>query len=856
MNLYQAGYYRLGGRGSGAGWKLVAPSAGMSEIAKAGFRGIAAKLVDVGQRDGQPEALGIFGHDRFFYLMHVNYAAVGEDSRGVAYVHGYCFHQAEYYELAKQPEMLFGVLRESFDQEYRPELVSYPVVQSLPYRSMNERRLLDQYQISTELYRAMLLGTVCAMEGYGGALCVKCTVPLEQYTQVYQDLLYLIMKGLPYHLRQKLLSCSLPGIQTMVFVSDTVIGDTFADLDTGSWQCDTKKLDSYQFTRLYNTDLFYNSKDAREQVFAAIAAFVDEVFTDPLKHAGCALIEAGFQKCIKKNDGGIDPEQAPLLMQEFLNMDLLYGEETAVYLAALLEPLNQNGMQITDQTLSVMLAAAYEKCLAQETARAVQSADGLPSGGMYELTGQMSLLFAYRILAQRREQGFDALQKLQHTNADDLYPEVCRYLEQIDAQFFADYYWNYFLPRALTTLKKAEVFLLDHGRSFSQQEQQSFQKLLKKLVEREMQGAESFEELAAWADTIGRLRQGVPYLDREGQLLEETYFVLWNCFDLEWFDLEQTARYKQYQVQKSASPNAQKISRLLAGLEAVRRSTDVHRMWDLLFENTQEADETLLRRIQRELQKEFFSNVESVSVWELDASLVLCYDAQKKQFDLVKWICEWADRRRMQELTGLFAEYEKASSLFQWDRHRECLIRCLGETLKGKKQSAYGRLPDDRKKALQLLYRAFRETDREKSTGRGLFYIMHREVLGFFALLSLAFCEICLRRYGSTDSRFPLALVSFAAACFLAVLVIKAVAAGRQAKNKTPQPQTDQEMPDNEETGGVLASCVVVMLLVMMISAAAAVYFLDGFLIKAGCVMGFLALAAFMALLNGLMTKE
>ena len=66
MNLYQAGYYRLGGRGSGAGWKLVAPSAGMSEIAKAGFRGIAAKLVDVGQRDGQPEALGIFGHDRFF----------------------------------------------------------------------------------------------------------------------------------------------------------------------------------------------------------------------------------------------------------------------------------------------------------------------------------------------------------------------------------------------------------------------------------------------------------------------------------------------------------------------------------------------------------------------------------------------------------------------------------------------------------------------------------------------------------------------------------------------------------------------------------------------------------------------
>ncbi len=43
MNLYQAGYYRLGGRGSGAGWKLVAPSAGMSEIAKAGFRGTGSR---------------------------------------------------------------------------------------------------------------------------------------------------------------------------------------------------------------------------------------------------------------------------------------------------------------------------------------------------------------------------------------------------------------------------------------------------------------------------------------------------------------------------------------------------------------------------------------------------------------------------------------------------------------------------------------------------------------------------------------------------------------------------------------------------------------------------------------------
>ena len=83
MKLYQAGYYRLGRRGSGSGWNIVAPSVGMSEFAKAGFKGIAARLADLKQTvQAPPEAMGIFQHDRFVYLMHVNYAASGEDSRG------------------------------------------------------------------------------------------------------------------------------------------------------------------------------------------------------------------------------------------------------------------------------------------------------------------------------------------------------------------------------------------------------------------------------------------------------------------------------------------------------------------------------------------------------------------------------------------------------------------------------------------------------------------------------------------------------------------------------------------------------------------------------------------------------
>lgn len=875
MKLYQAGYYRLGGHGSGAGWKLVAPSAGMSEIAKAGFRGIAAKLVDLRQPLQPAEALGIFGHDRFYYLMHVNYAASGEDSRGVAYVHGYCFHQAEYYELAKQPEMLFGVLPESFDPQYHPEISAYPVVQALPYRNMNERRLLDQYAVSREMYRNMLLGAICALEGYSGALCIKCTVQQEQYVQAYQDVLYLIMKGLPYHLRQKLLSFSAPGIQTMVYLSDTVAGSHYIDLDTGSCQCDTGRLASYQFTRLYNMDFFYNSRDTREQIFQAIAAFADDAFADPLKRAGCALVEAGFQKSIKKNDGGIEPELAVGLMRDFLSMDLQYGEETAGYLAALLEPLNQNGLQITDWPLSAKLDEAYAACMQQAASRAVLAGDAAQPEGAHALTEQMALLYAYRILSQQREKGFEMLQKMQHTHADGLYPSVCRYLEQIDARFFADYYWNRFLPGALTTLKKAELFLNDHGEFSSETELYAVQKLLKTLARREMKGAESFEELSAVAEVVERLSRSIPYLGQDGQLLDETYFALWNSFDMGWFDTGQAERYEQYGVHRLAGglgnracPNAQKVSSLLAVYHKAASCSDVQQLWELLFEGGAKPPEEQrqMRSIQRELQKDFFQKMQNsdiagqnafmsgqnASVSELDRSLVLYYEADKKQFDLVKWIRQWAQHQTMDGFTRLFTAYVQESRLLAEKKHRECLVRSLEETVKSRKQSAYARLADDQKKALQSFYRVFLESGRQKNAVQRLVYTMHREVLGAFALLSLAFCEICLHRYGSQDTRLPVVLLAFAGVCLAAVLAVKTVLVLKREKIRK---DIQSEAPDSQEEGGVLASCIVVMLFVSMVSAAAAAYFLDGFLVKAGCIMGFMALAALMAVLNGLVTK-
>ena len=102
MDLYQAGYFRLGRQGRGSGWDIIAPSDGMSNFAIDGFKGIAASLINLQETINMPaETAGLFQYDKFIYFIHVNYAAHGEDGRGVAYVHTYCFSIKDYYELCR-----------------------------------------------------------------------------------------------------------------------------------------------------------------------------------------------------------------------------------------------------------------------------------------------------------------------------------------------------------------------------------------------------------------------------------------------------------------------------------------------------------------------------------------------------------------------------------------------------------------------------------------------------------------------------------------------------------------------------------------------------------------------------------
>ncbi len=844
MKLYQAGYFRLGGRGSGAGWKLVAPSAGMSEIAKAGFRGIASRLADLRQTVQVPQtAMGLFRHERFVYLMHVNYAAAGEDSRGVAYVHGYCFNLAEYYQMAVQPQLLFGVPQQEFDMEYQPQLSAYPVREALDYRNLNERRLLDQYHLSAEQYKKLILGAICALEGYTGPMCIRCGVRQEQGIQTWQELMYLIMKGLPYHLRQKLLSFSCQGMKTAVYCSDQVQGENYADLDTGNFSCDYSRLAGYHFTKLYQMELFYSSRDSREQIFQNMAGFIGEVWTDPLKEAGCAMIEAAFQNIVKKNDDGIDPQQAAGLLQDFLGSEISYGSRTAEYVAALLDAINEGGIPLTDPKLSAAVRQAYGKC---------------PHDLLLE---PVALWYARSIRDQyagsrNKDAGFAVLIGLRESGGSDLYPAVCRCLERLDPDYFSDYFWNCFLPGELTTLKKAERFFKKNGQTFTAKEHQQFQKLLKELTEREMKEAGSFEELCIAAQVTDRIRCSLAAPDRYQQLWKEVCRMLWDHFTMDWFETDSIRAYRQYEVQKTACPNAKKVSRLAELAESAADCMDACRLWEMLNTGQTSEDRKYGRMIRRGLREAFFAGAPVMNTDSLDRSLVFFYDPEKKQFDLVKWITWWKKQTDLAQASADFAVFGTESALLADGDRRACVRQYL-------KQTAYNHLQPDVRQALRCLSDSLNDS---RTGGAGTGYLLadylHREILSLFVLLTLAVCGICLRRYGSGDIVISMVFVVFTAvglAVSAALRMMTGVGSSQSHMADADVIRRRIGTVGAESEGGrekVLSGCLSAVVLAAFTAAAVLAYRYGGFTEKAVCLMVFLALTAGMVLVSGLLMRE
>lgn len=838
MDLYQAGYFRLGKQGIGSGWDIVTPSDGMSDFAIDGFKGIAASLIKLEESIAQPmptEAVGLFRYNNkfntFIYFTHVNYAAHGEDDRGVAYVHTYCFNLKDYYKLCVQPEMLFGIQPDTFDMEYRAEIMAYPVEHQFSYSKMDYNELLNKYNFSDEQYKNLILGVICAIEGYSNPMCIKYSKSLSNYSDIYKDIMYLIMSGLPYHLRQKVLSFSYKGMHThtTVYFSDIAEGNNYFDLDSGEAFCDSLALKRYHFIKIYNTT---SDNEKRDTWFQSIANFINSAYKNPFKNADCEMVEAGFQGQIKKNEvGGIPPEIVLDLLDTFLKYDITNSNEAADYIAELLEVAYNNNLEVTERIAIKKINELYEKFT------------------LKRLHSQIAQTFTREVLVcgkhGNREKGFDILWNLKKEKPA-LYDLVCEYLKEINYSFYNDYLINKFLPYEIINLDRAEKYLRENKNCFILDDTyQALLKQMQKIIDDEMKKATSFNGLLSFVKRISEVS------DFKG-ILNYSCYALWNNFDIKWFNIGDVDNYKLCQVQKisrfeeNPCPNAQKVNGLISVVEDVLEYSQIAELYKFIFTDDTLNNKEFKKTILMDIKKNFNSDMnirDKAKDTYIDISLLLNYDIKKEQFALVDWINEITN-----DNDSFMEESIQHSSLLQSDKIREMVIKSIKSTVKNKKKSGYNNLNSNAKKAFNELQNYLCGELNDNKDAEQLFnYTLHREIIGFFALFTFIICNLSLSKYGSNGSYISLVLAVFFIVPLFA-LISYILFEIRDNKLTVLLSNLGIENSKNMQ-------CYVYVAIVAL-AVVIAVLSIDSFLIKAVCSMIFLDAAAVSVFVYGITLKE
>ena len=840
MDLYQAGYFRLGRQGRGSGWDIIAPSDGMSNFAIDGFKGIAASLINLQETINMPaETAGLFQYDKFIYFIHVNYAAHGEDGRGVAYVHTYCFSIKDYYELCLQPEMLFGIKPGTFDMEYTPGIKAYPIEHSLPYERIDYNNLMDKYHISNEQYKNLVLGAICAIEGYSSPMCIKCSTSLDNYWEIYKDIMYLVMAGLPYHLRQKALSFSYKGMHTTIYFSDITEGNNYFDLDSGEAFCDYSMLQKYYFIRIYNTPVYYNNEN-RDRAFQNIANFINASYKNPLKNADCEMIEAGFQAKIKKNeDGGILPETVPGLLDTLLKYDITNSDEAAEYIAALLETAYNNNIDITKKIPIEKIKGLYGKFTLER------------------LHTQIAYVFIKLILGckknGRTEKGFDILWNLKKENPS-LYNLVCAYLKEISYEFYNSYFINRFLPSEIINLDKAEEYLANNRKNISADTYQAFLKQIKNIIGKEIKEATSFTGMSNVVKKVKLVADRFSGFNGLKDIFYYSCYVLWNNFNMDWFRIKDWDNYKFCQVQKIAggfegkpSPDAENVSWLLLMAENVLQFSEIAELNQFIFTNNQFNNKEFKNRVLQELKKGFNTGIKRKTTYrDMEISLLLNYNVKNKQFALADWINEIEGNNGIDE--NLIEEFVQASPLLQKEEIKRIVIQSAENTIKNKREAKYYNLDRDGRKVLNKLQSCLSGKESASRNTKPLFYYtLHREIIGFFALFTFVICNLSLWRYSSMGSDILLLL---AKVFVIPLFVLVAYILYRASNNKITVLLKKRGI---KTINDILVCIDIVIVFLFMVIV---VWDIDIFLVKAICSMVFLDIAAASVFLYGITLKE
>lgn len=776
MNLYQAGYTRRGRQGEGAGWSIVFPSEDMSQAAKEGFSGFAGNLAELVNGNTMPkEAFGVFRHDRFVYYMNINYEVSGgenADARGVSFTHGYCFNLADYYALCEKPEQLLGVADGTFRKEYDSSVKALPVAHELAYEPMDYRVLMDKYGLDAESYRYLLIGATCALEGFTNALCIKAERPLEEYGQVCREIMYLIMRGLPYHLRTKVTFFSYKGGKTGIYFSDKAEGNNYFDLDTKEHVCDKSKLEHYQFT------LVYGVKDdgQRQKLLRAMAMFIDQAFDVQLKDIDCDLVEHAFQSQ-KKNELGkaIDDDLTISLLNSFMRYPLKESEAVEEYLAVLLESISENNLQVKDS-----------KILNRVVNRAQSSAN--PA-----LHKSYLIFYARQILAKDDQEGHKLLWK-QYNEDKEQYAILIDAIKRMDEGYYKNYYEKVFLPSRLKNLQQFVSYLKECGADVISSD--TFIDLLYNVTEQEMGVAQGFEgqmEARTKAEEIANLMYQASPEDGRQYLLYADY-LLWNGFEISQFSLQDADRYRECSLDelathgfnRKACENAQTVRDLLGiavDFASIGKRPAAKKIYDIFFTDEIINDMAVKKVLQGILRKSQLKECRYESSGDFELSILCHYDLERDRIEAAKWIRKiiYAGREKILK-PEILPKVVRGSYTLNDGRLKKYISRSLEKELEEKAWKVGEEEDKKVKRAMELLLACLRGEEigvgDDMQAEQNFRFCLHKVAVGSLAAVAIGFFVWCLLNYCGLSPVIGIAAGAVAVVGLIAVVAAKIVMEG------------------------------------------------------------------------------
>lgn len=471
--IYQLYYTRLGKQGSGAGWQVAAVSEGTPQLVQNAFAKLASNLVTAGSAGHVPGmALDLRILENYAFFSHVNYHSVNEgsqtDHRGVSFVHGFAVRLEEYRELIRRPESIIGLDLDQAVTNYSGEK-ELPVLESLPFAERPQEELLAAWHMNQDRFDCLMGCVYGALGSVGGSLTI-CSSRFqgEECRGVFQDVLCMVLRSLPYLLRLKVSAFSGQRSGTLLCFSDKAPdqGNWFS-LDTGRYS--GQPLPEYEFIRQLN--YLELTEENRTRLYDALEQFTDITYGGNYEAVKLNHMELAYRAVTcRTTEEELDEhmkEAAGLRAARYDRLDEYYAHLTEMYV--------RNGREFPGPEVFRKLQKRYVEtaCAALKTAFADY--------------------YAEKVCLPGDRAAYDMLYRLEEVRPED-YRYLMEKLETVRPQFLDAYYVEYYLEQKITGPEQLKAMVQGDPAGLTPEVARKLMELLVKFFRAEFAAAGSNQQ--------------------------------------------------------------------------------------------------------------------------------------------------------------------------------------------------------------------------------------------------------------------------------------------------------------------------------------------------------------------------